>query len=143
MLLRARYAEYLAEVREQVCSCCPHRAPAGPPYGPECRGCGVELQLPRIVESIRDAGDRLTEYDEEPARELVCAQCHCLGGGCCPCAVAALSALLVRAVFSVEERREQQERLRHGVGRQERVRSYVRELTQAYELATGTLVGCD
>jgi hypothetical protein len=144
MLLRAGYAEYLAEVRERVCSHCPHRVPDGPPYRPECRCCGVELQLPHIVESIRDAGGALSEFDEAPDRNTVCARCHCLGGGCCPCPVAPLSALLVRAVLAVEERREQRERVRKLIARApHHERGLVTEMTRAYEAATGTNVGCD
>jgi hypothetical protein len=144
MLPRAQYAEHLAEVRERVCTRCPHRSPDGPPYCRECHGCGVELQLPAIVESIRDAGGELSEFDESPARSLVCARCHCLEGGCCPCPAAPLSPLLVRAVLAVEERREQRERLRRLVGRLSRhERCFVGELTQAYEAATETCLGCD
>jgi hypothetical protein len=144
MLARARYAEYLAEVRERVCARCPHRSPDDPPCCRECRSCGVELQLPYIVESIRDADGGLSEFDEAPARELVCARCHCLGGGCCPCAAAPLAAQLVRAVIAVEERRDQRERVRRLVARQARHgRCLVGEVTRAYEVATGTCLGCD
>jgi hypothetical protein len=144
MLARARYAEYLAEVRERVCARCPHRSPDGPPYCRECRGCGVELQLPYIVESIRDADGELNEFDKAPDRDTVCARCHCLGGGCCPCAAAPLAALLVRSVCAVEERREQRERVRRMAARQaRRGRCALGEMMRAYEAATGTCLGCD
>ncbi len=144
MIPRAQYAEYLAEIRERVCSHCPHRSPDGPPYCRECHGCGVELQLAALVESVRDATGVLCGFDESPPRETVCARCQCLDGGCCPCALAPLSALIVRAVFAVEERREQRERVRTLVGRLSRhERCSLSELTRAYEAQTGTCLGCD
>jgi len=144
MLSRAQYAEYLTEVREQVCDHCPERTPEQPPYRPACRRCGVELQLPLLVESIREAGDELSELDPAPDREKVCAQCVCLGGGICPCPVGLLPALLLRAVRAVEERRSQRDLLRRRLARQTRREQVpVEELTRAYEAATGTCVGCD
>ncbi len=144
MLPRARYAEYLAEIRERVCARCPQRSPDGPPYHRACRSCGIELQLPSIVESVRDTGDELSEFDEAPDRGKVCAQCHCLGGGYCPCAAAPLAALLVRAVIAVDERREQRECVRRVVARQARLgRCSASEVMRTYEAATGTCLGCD
>jgi hypothetical protein len=143
MFSRAQYAEYLAEIRERVCEHCPARVPGQPPYRPQCRHCGVQLQLPQLVNSIRDAGDGLSEFDASPDRQTVCAQCVCLGRGDCPCAAGLLSGLLVRAVRSVEERRRQRDLVRHRLARQCRRRVPMAGLIQAYELATGTWTGCD
>jgi hypothetical protein len=96
------------------------------------------------VESIRDAGGALCEFEEAPERAKVCGRCPCLGGGGCPCAVAPLSALLVRAVLAVEQRREQRERLWAWLARRPRPEpGRVSEMIRAYEAATGTCVGCD
>jgi hypothetical protein len=144
MRWRTEYAEYLAEVRAQVCSHCPERAPDRPPFGPACRHCGVELQLNRIVESIHDAGDTVDECGPPPDRRTACARCTCLGGGMCPCPAGSLTGLVVRAVRAVDTRREQQDVLRRRLGRRlSRGRGPVVEMIRAYEAATGTCVCCD
>jgi hypothetical protein len=144
MLSRAMYAEYLAEVRERVCEHCPQREAGEPPAGPSCRRCGVELQLPQLVESIREAGDGLSEFDPAPDRRTVCAECVCLGGGLCPCRAGLLPTLLVRAVRAVEERRAQRDLLRRLLARPTRgERVSAAAMRRAYEAATGTCVGCD
>jgi hypothetical protein len=144
MFLKARYAEYLTEVRERVCGRCPARAGGVPPYTRLCRRCGVELQLPQLVESIRAAGSKLSEFDEAPERETVCARCVCLNGGTCPCPAGEMSAQVVLAVLAVEERHCQYERLHRWLARHSRCqRVSIRELTRAYEAATGMCVGCD
>src|SRR5437016_3039315 len=98
MRARMQYAEYLAEVREQVCDNCPERVPDRPPFGPRCRRCGVELQLPQLVESIHAVGDDLDELGPPPSRQVVCAQCVCLDGGNCPCPAGSQTTLLIRAI---------------------------------------------
>jgi hypothetical protein len=144
MFSRAHYAEYLAEIREQVCERCPQRVPGQPPCRPQCRHCGVEIQLPQLVTSICEAGDELSELDPSPDRQKVCAHCVCLGRGDCPCPAGLLSALLVRAVRAVEERRRQRQLVDRCLARQPRRRSLpIAELIGAYEAATGTCVGCD
>jgi hypothetical protein len=144
MLSRALYAEYLAEVREQVCGHCPERMPGRSPFQPACRRCGVELQLPQLVESIRGADNELSEFDAAPDRQKVCAGCVCLNGGNCPCPAGMLTAPVVRAVRAVEERRAQHDLVRRWLARPAREgRGRVEELTRAYEAATGTCVGCD
>ena len=144
MLSRAQYAEYLAEVREQVCDRCPQRVPGQPPYRPQCRRCGVELQLPQLVTAIGEAGDELSEFDPAPDRQKVCAQCVCRDRADCPCPAGLLPALLVRAVRAVEERRRQRDLVRRRLARPRRPRpTAMAELVRAYEAATGTCVGCD
>jgi hypothetical protein len=138
-----QYAEYLGEIREQVCGHCPERIP-GRPFGPRCRRCGVELQLPQLVESIHTAGDYLDEFDPTLDREVTCSQCICLDGGNCPCPAGSLTGRLVRAVRNVDERRDQMELLRLRLRCQPRPdRAPVAELIEAYEAATGVGVYCD
>jgi hypothetical protein len=144
MLSRSLYAEYVTEFREQVCEACPERVPGQPPYRPACRRCGVELQLPQLVESIREAGGELSERDRAPDRKKVCARCACLDSARCPCPAGPLAALLLRAVRAVEERRAQRDLLRRWLARQARAtRAPAADLIRAYEAATGTCVGCD
>jgi hypothetical protein len=140
MYPRVLYAEYLAEARERVCGHCPQRAPDRLPFTRACRRCGIELQLPQLVEAIRDAG----EACEALARRAVCARCQHLDQGGCPCPVAPLTALLVRAVRAVEARREQRRLLhRRVLAGPRRERIPVGDMIRAYETATGVSVGCD
>ncbi len=144
MLARAGYAEYLAEIRERVCEYCPERVPGLPPYRPQCRHCGVQLQLAQLVNSIRDAGDQLSELDPCPERQTVCAQCVCQGRGDCPCPAGRMPARLVRAVLAVEERCRQRELVRSRLAHRPRPQRFsLAELIQTYEQTTGTCVGCD
>jgi hypothetical protein len=144
MLSRAQYAEYLTEIREQVCDHCPQRVPGQPPFRPQCRRCGIELQLPQLVNSICAAGDGLSERDPRPERHMVCAQCVCLDRGDCPCPASLVASLLVRAVQTVEERRRQRSLLRRRLPQPQRRRPVpIVAMIQAYEAATGTCLGCD
>src|SRR3954470_7503836 len=97
-------AEYLDEVREQICGRCFDRRP-----GPDCGGCGVERWLPELVESVHAAG----EYNDlDPA----------------------LWARVVGAVGAVDERRRQWELVRRRAARRSRKeRAPVAEMIQAYE----------
>jgi hypothetical protein len=144
MRVRAQYAEYLTEVREQVCSHCPEQATDQDLFTPACRHCGVQLQLPRIVESIHDADDALSELDPAPDRHLVCARCHCLDSERCPCPGGQLVARVVRAVKAVDERRAQWAWVRQRLTPLPHVdQALAAAMIQAYEEATDTLVGCD
>src|SRR5215470_8083750 len=83
MFLVVDYAEYLDELRDQVCGRCPERDPERYPW-PGCEDHAVEPWLPGSVESIHDAEG----FDElDPA----------------------LLARLVGAVPSLDERRRQGE----------------------------------
>ena len=144
MRARAEYAEYLAEVRERVCSRCAERVPGHPPLTPACRRCGVELQLPQLVQSIHEAESELPEFGPLPDRRLVCARCICLDGGRCPCAAASWTDLLVQAVRAVDERHEQRDVLKRYLARQPRpARVPIVQMIEAYEAATQTCISCD
>ncbi|MBL8792946.1 MAG: hypothetical protein JNM56_03505 [Planctomycetia bacterium] len=52
MVSEAKLNEYLAEIREHVCSCCAERPPGGPPCVPLGRPCGIELHLSSIIDAI-------------------------------------------------------------------------------------------
>jgi hypothetical protein len=118
MFFVADYAEYLDEVREQVCGRCPGRDPERYPW-PGCGDCGVELRLSGLVGTIHDAEG----FD-----------------GLDP----ALLERLVGAVRSVDERRRQWELVRRRAARPSRKdRVPVAEIIRAYEAETGTCIGCD
>jgi hypothetical protein len=139
---RMRYAEYLAEAREQVCGHCPERAPDRPPLGRRCRHCGVQLQLPRLVEAIQAAD--LAEYGPAPGRDVVCARCVHLDCPTCPCPAGEQTGWVVRAVKDVDARREQRSLLQRRFGpHPAAARAPIGALIRAYEAATGTGVYCD
>lgn len=45
-------AEYLQELRDQVCSRCIEKPPGGPPCAPLGKRCGIELDLPQLIDSV-------------------------------------------------------------------------------------------
>ena len=140
----ASYLEYLTAIREQVCRPCPERTSDTFPFAPACWQCGVEVQLPELVDAIHAAGDHLVEIDSLSHRPTVCAQCPHWADERCPCPVRALSPLLVQAVKGVDARREQHALIRRFLSRQpQRKRIPIREMVQAYEKTTGTCVCAD
>jgi hemerythrin-like domain-containing protein len=97
--------EYLDEIRTQVCSRCVERPPGGPPCAPLGKDCGIELHLPRLIESIREVHSVWIEPYLEHNREGICAKCAFLNSSICPCPMDYLSGLLVEAVETVDERK--------------------------------------
>jgi hypothetical protein len=140
----AELAEYMAEIREQVCSRCVERPPGGPPCAPLGKSCGVELHLPQLLDSIRAVDSALIGPYLEHNRQQVCEPCAFLHSGICPCPMDYLAVLLVQAVEAVDHRRQRRERGRRvvaalsggdGAG--------LAEIARAYEQGTGTWTGCD
>jgi hypothetical protein len=138
------FEEYLAEVRKQVCGRCPERPPARAPFAPACWRCGIESQLPELIEAIHDADAELPEFGPAPAPRAVCARCSRLGGDTCPCPVASLATRVMQAVRTVDERHEQWDVVRRRLAGQQRTeRPPIQRMIRAYEAATGTCVCCD
>jgi hypothetical protein len=106
MPTQVELAEYLEEIRSQVCSRCVERPPGGPPCAPLGKQCGIELHLPALIDSIHQVK---SEYWIEPYlehnREQVCTTCPHLHSSICPCPMDYLAVLLVQAVETVDERR--------------------------------------
>jgi len=97
-------AEYLDEIRKQVCSRCVERPPGGPPCLPLGKQCGVELHLPQIIESIRRVHSPMLQPYLDRNRCEVCQKCAHLHSSICPCPMDYLAELLVEAVETVDER---------------------------------------
>jgi hypothetical protein len=98
-------AEYLEEIRREVCSRCVERPAGGPPCAPLGKVCGVELHLPQLIESIRSVSSPLLAPYQDHNRCTICSHCAHLGGSICPCPMDYLAALLVEAVETVDRRR--------------------------------------
>jgi hypothetical protein len=104
MLAEAETAEYLAEIRDQVCSRCVERPEGGPPCTPRGKVCGVELHLPQLIEAIHDVHSDLIDPFLEHNRQNVCQRCAFLHSSSCPCPTDYLAVLLIQAVETVDQR---------------------------------------
>jgi hypothetical protein len=144
MLEQEELAEYLAEIRERVCSRCVERPPGGPPCAPLGKQCGVEMHLPQLIDSIREVDSGSIAPYLEHNRQQVCGPCPFLDSAICPCPMDYLALLIVPAVEAVEQRRQARERGRRVVAAlPEGDQAGVAEIARAYEEGTGTWTGCD
>jgi hypothetical protein len=144
MIAETELPVYLDELRQQVCRRCPERPQGGPPCSALGKECGVELHLAQLIDAIRQVrSDQIGPYLDHN-REEVCAKCAFRGSSGCPCPMDYLSVLVVEAVETVAERREQFEQLRKRLSHQSKGgMSCIAKMCQAYEEATGTCIGCD
>src|SRR5262245_20938720 len=101
MLTEQDLAEYLSEIREQVCKRCPERPPGGPPCAPLGKDCGVEMHLPQLIDSIHAVqSQRVNPYLAHNRMEI-CTRCAFLHSSICPCPMDYLAVLIVEAVEAV------------------------------------------
>ncbi len=106
MYTQVQLDEYLAEIREQVCSRCIERPPGGPPCAPHGKRCGIELHLAEIVEVCHAAKGNSMEPYIERFHSDVCSHCAIRPTNQCPCPLDYLLLLAVEAIEAVDERRE-------------------------------------
>src|SRR5262245_20282398 len=104
MIAEADLAEYLEEIRKEVCSHCVERPEGGPPCAPLGKQCGIELHLPQLIESIRAVRSGWIEPYLEHNRHDICEKCQFLHSSICPCPMDYLAVLLVEAVEAVDKR---------------------------------------
>jgi len=95
-------AEYLAEIRKEVCSRCVEKPLGGPPCAPLGKMCGVESHLPELVRSVRQVQSRSIGPYLENNRCTICEHCTAHGSSACPCPMDSLAVLVVEAVESVD-----------------------------------------
>jgi hypothetical protein len=108
MIAEAELAEYLDEIRKQVCSRCVERPPGGPPCLPAGKECGIELHLPALIEAVRQIkSGSIIPYLENNQLQI-CETCVHLHDSMCPCPLHYLACLIVPAIEAVDERRQQQ-----------------------------------
>jgi len=144
MIAEADLQEYLDEIRQEVCSRCVERPPAGPPCGPLGKPCGIELHLPQLVQSVREVHSDLIAPYLACNRGHVCTTCSYLDSEHCPCPMDTLAVLLIEAVETVDRRRAHRDSGRRltaalpGSGRPD-----MAEIVHAFEDAVGTWTGCD
>src|ERR1700730_18145482 len=113
MVSQVHLNEYLDEIREHVCSRCVERPPGGPPCAPLGKQCGIEMHLPKIIHSIQQVKSDWIEAYLDTNRKQICEGCAFLHSSICPCPMDYLAVLLVEAVETVDDRR--QERGQRGV----------------------------
>lgn len=105
MVTQAELDEYMAEIREQVCSRCIDRPPGAPPCGPKGKRCGIEMHLAEIVEVAHAARSRAIDPYIEHFHNDVCAHCANRETNQCPCPLDPLLLLAIEAIETVDERR--------------------------------------
>jgi hypothetical protein len=98
-------AEYLEEIRQEVCSRCIERPPGGPPCAPLGKQCGVEMHLAALVDAIHERRSDFIEPYLRNNRAKICSHCALLGARECPCPMDYLAVLIVQAVETVDQRR--------------------------------------
>ena len=135
--------EYLAEIREHVCSRCVERPPEGPPCGPAGKECGVEMHLAKLVDSIHDVESPLMAPYLEHNRKDICGNCALLHSSICPCPMDYLAELIVEAVERVDLSRPQGNHGRESLTSSEGEPSGIVDIQRIYEEAQGTWTGCD
>lgn len=100
-------AEYLQELRSQVCSQCIEKPPGGPPCAPLGKRCGVELDLPQLIDSVHRIRSGVMDPYIEAFHGDVCPQCANRTTKQCPCPLDCLLLLAVQAIEAVDQRRQQ------------------------------------
>lgn len=133
--------EYLAEIREEVCSRCIERPPGGPPCAPLGKACGIEMHLPELIESIHQVHSSSIAPYLDRNRAEICASCAFLHSSICPCPMDYLSVLLVEAVEEVDRRRGAAPPLPESPPPHEEGRPAT--ISELYEAASGSWTGCD
>jgi hypothetical protein len=108
MLTETELAEYMREIRREVCSYCIEHPPGGPPCAPRGKWCGIEFYLPELIEAIHEVRSEWILPYMLNNRRRVCEHCPRGGSDWCPCPVDSLAPLLVGAVKAVDERRRLQ-----------------------------------
>jgi hypothetical protein len=68
--------------------------------------CGIELYLPRFLEAVHEVNSPFIEPYLDNIHRRICTTCPKRGGEGCPCPLDYLLVLLVRAVETVDQRRQ-------------------------------------
>ena len=107
MVSDTELAEYMDEIRLQVCGRCVERPPGGPPCAPLGKQCGIEMHLPQLIDAIHEVRSDLIAAYLEKNRQRICQGCERHNNpNICPCPMDYLAVLLVEAVESVDARKE-------------------------------------
>ena len=108
MYTEEQLTEYMDEIRKEVCGRCIERPRGGPPCAPLGKRCGVELNLPLIVDAVHAKYSERMELYTENFHEMVCTNCSNRPTEQCPCPMEYLLILAVQAIEAVDERQQAQ-----------------------------------
>jgi hypothetical protein len=107
MVAESELAEYLDEIRREVCSRCVERPPGGPPCTPLGKNCGIESHLAELIDAVHEMrSDSIVPYLLNN-RHKICEHCALIQSSVCPCPMDYLAVLLVQAIEAVDRRREE------------------------------------
>jgi hypothetical protein len=106
MYTQTQLDEYMAEIREQVCSNCIEHPPNGPPCAPHGKQCGIELHLPEIIKVAHSSRSRAMDPYIDEFHEKVCTHCANRVSDTCPCPLDYLLLLAIQAIDTVDHRAE-------------------------------------
>jgi hypothetical protein len=109
MVSETELAEYMREIRLNVCSRCIERPPGGPPCVPFGKECGIEMHLPELIDAIHEVNSTSITAYLRNNRQKICEHCTLLHSDQCPCPMDYLAVLVVQAVETVDQRRAQQQ----------------------------------
>ena len=99
------YDDYMAEIRQQVCTHCIERAPEGPPCAPHGKRCGIELHLPELVDVVHGVRSERIDPFIDNFHDEICTTCSNKPTNQCPCPLDYLLNLAVQAIETVDQRR--------------------------------------
>jgi hypothetical protein len=96
--------EYMAEIRQHVCSRCIERPPGGPPCAVHGKRCGIEVHLAEVVAVAHAVRSRSMDPYIDRFHSDVCTHCANRDTSQCPCPLDTLLLLAIEAIDAVDER---------------------------------------
>ena len=102
MIGEAERAEYLAEIRKQVCNRCVERPPGGPPCAPLGKQCGIEMHPAQLIDAVHGVKSGSIEPYLRHNQKRICIHCDLLNSDSCPCPLHYLAVLIVESVEAVD-----------------------------------------
>ena len=94
---------YMDAIRDRVCSRCVERPSGGPPCLPLGKRCGIEINLPQLVESVTHVSSGTMDPYIDGFHADVCEECVNHNEPQCPCPLDFLLPLAVEAIETVNE----------------------------------------
>jgi len=102
--------EHRDALRLQAYSRCIERRAGAPSCAPLGKGCGIERDLPALVELCRTTDSALIDPYIEKLHDTICPDCEYKDKPACPCPLDYLLQLAVETVEKVKRRRAARQR---------------------------------
>ena len=100
-------AEYLREIRSEVCAHCVERPIEGPPCEPLGKHCGIEVHLDELIEEAHAIRSSAIDPYLDQLHRRTCEVCESRDTEDCPCPLDYLHVLAVQAIDEVDYRHQQ------------------------------------